>query len=288
MATNRYQHSIPPEDYRQLLEYVERELASVSASIDSLATGEKDVLHNPPIRVFPGLKVIADGTDWDPDGSGIQGEYLYTENDEWVRIGPTPVVPFDPTSLEDAIDALDVRVTDLEAEVADLDSRITALEDYGPTTMTPVATTSGSTQTLTGIPAGLDSFLVIFNGISSNGTGAMTLQVGTSAGLVTTGYSGNRSSIAAASAGGALLSTSVILMDVSVAASLYYGVCRFNRVSGNSWIFESRLCNDSGTVRQVFSTGQITTPDELDRVALITANTWDAGEFTVKYHNGIL
>jgi hypothetical protein len=104
MATNRYQHSIPPEDYRQLLEYIERELASVSAAIDSLANGEKDVLHSPPKRVYPGLKAIADGSDWDPDGSGIQGEYLYTENDEWVRIGPDPdPVPFDPTEIEEKL-----------------------------------------------------------------------------------------------------------------------------------------------------------------------------------------
>jgi hypothetical protein len=104
MATNRYQHSIPPEDYRQLLEYIERELASVSAAIDSLANGEKDVLHSPPKRVYPGLKAIADGSDWDPDGSGIQGEYLYTENDGWVRIGPDPdPVPFDPTEIEEKL-----------------------------------------------------------------------------------------------------------------------------------------------------------------------------------------
>lgn len=273
MATNRYQHSIPPEDYRQLLEYVERELASVSASIDSLATGEKDVLHSPPIRVFPGLKVIADGTDWDPDGSGLQGEYLYTESGSWVRIGPTPVVPFDPTDLEDAIDALDLRITDLE--------------NYGPTTMPPVATTSGNTQTLTGIPAGLDSFLVIIDGVSSNGTGALTLQVGTSAGLVTTGYSGARTTNTGSAVATANLSSSVELINVAVAASTYNGVCRFVRISGNTWVFESNIAGTStSSINQ--AVGIVTLPDELDRIALITANTWDAGSFTVKYQKGIL
>ncbi|AGF91089.1 hypothetical protein SXHG_00067 [Synechococcus phage MRHenn-2013a] len=85
MATNRYQHSIPPEDYRQLLEYVERELASVSASIDSLANGDRDVLYQAPIRVFPGMIVYADGTSWDP-GSG-EGLYRYSLAGAWVFIG---------------------------------------------------------------------------------------------------------------------------------------------------------------------------------------------------------
>ncbi len=153
--------------------------------------------------------------------------------------------------------------------------------------MTPVATTSGNTQTLTGIPAGLDSFLVVFNGISSNGTGALTLQVGTSAGLVTTGYLGTFTTLATSTMGTGLITTNVNLMSTSVAASLYYGVCRFNRVSGNSWTFDSRVTGTT-TTRQNICTGYVTLPDELDRVAIITANTWDAGEFTVKYHNGIL
>ena len=34
-----------------------------------------EILHNEPERVFEGLMVLADGTDWDP-GSGI-GLYLY-------------------------------------------------------------------------------------------------------------------------------------------------------------------------------------------------------------------
>lgn len=85
MAANRYQHSIPPEDYRQLLEYIERELAGISSSIDSIENGDHDILYNPPIRVRPGMVVYADGVEWDP-GSG-EGLYRYSLSGTWVFIG---------------------------------------------------------------------------------------------------------------------------------------------------------------------------------------------------------
>ena len=85
MATNRYQHAIPPEDYKQLLEYIERELASVSASVDSLANGDMDILYEPPLRVRPGMVVYADGTSWNP-GSG-EGIYRYNLAGSWVFVG---------------------------------------------------------------------------------------------------------------------------------------------------------------------------------------------------------
>lgn len=84
MAANRYQHTVPPEDYKQLLEYIERELAGVSSAVDSIEDGQRDVLSAPPARVFPGMVVYADGTNWNPDGSGREGQYAYTSDDEWV------------------------------------------------------------------------------------------------------------------------------------------------------------------------------------------------------------
>lgn len=85
MAVNRYQHAIPPEDYRQLLEFIERELASVSSSVDSIANGDMDILYAEPIRTYPGLVVYADGTEWDP-GSG-EGIYRYNLAGSWVFVG---------------------------------------------------------------------------------------------------------------------------------------------------------------------------------------------------------
>lgn len=85
MGANRYQHSIPPEDYRQLLEYIERELASVSAAIDSAHNGDIDILYAEPIRVYPGMVVYADGTTWNP-GSG-EGIYRRSLANTWVFIG---------------------------------------------------------------------------------------------------------------------------------------------------------------------------------------------------------
>jgi len=85
MPVRRYQHSIPPEDYERLLEYVERELSEVSASIDSVANGETDVFYTEPARVYPGMILYADGTEWNP-GSG-EGIYRYSLAGTWVFVG---------------------------------------------------------------------------------------------------------------------------------------------------------------------------------------------------------
>jgi hypothetical protein len=56
---------------------------------------------------------------------------------------------------------------------------------------TAVATTSGTSIDFTGIPAGVNRVTIMFNAVSTNGVSVWQIQLGTSAGLQTTGYLGS-------------------------------------------------------------------------------------------------
>jgi hypothetical protein len=63
------------------------------------------------------------------------------------------------------------------------------------TLATAKTTTSGTFVDFTGIPSWAKRITVMFNGVSTNGTSTFQIQVGTSAGVETTGYVSSVSSI---------------------------------------------------------------------------------------------
>lgn len=71
---------IEAKTVEELCRVVEAELREIAKSsvTDYVAL---TVLHRPPDKVFPGMLVYADGTDWDP-GMG-EGLYVYTSDGDW-------------------------------------------------------------------------------------------------------------------------------------------------------------------------------------------------------------
>src|SRR3989304_1039623 len=66
-----------------------------------------------------------------------------------------------------------------------------------PALGTEQATTSGTSVDFTGIPAGTKQIIVTVEGVSTNGTGAIKIQLGDSGGVETTGDTGRHSQIRA-------------------------------------------------------------------------------------------
>lgn len=80
-----YTPRIPPQNAEDLLPYLDDELVKVAQNINSLLTGEHQVLYKEPPKRKPGLVVYADGIEWNP-GSG-EGLYRYNISGNWVFIG---------------------------------------------------------------------------------------------------------------------------------------------------------------------------------------------------------
>lgn len=75
--TVSYAPKEPPSDPAQLQRYLRDELAAISTAIQLLAAGRLDKLTVAPLKPRDGDWAYADGTLWNPGGSG-KGIYMYT------------------------------------------------------------------------------------------------------------------------------------------------------------------------------------------------------------------
>ena len=167
-------------------------------------------------------------------------------------------------------------------QVLQMNSGATAPEWVNPpgwTYLTSVATTLGTEFDVTGIPANISDLEILFSGVSLSGTEDLLVQLGTSGGLVVTGYS---QTSAAASTGAS--STSGFNIIISSAPRLVRGRMTFSRYggSGDEWFssHHAAITNTNAVGGGVVSLGG--TLDRL-RVTRTGTDTFDAGKFIVRY-----
>lgn len=132
------------------------------------------------------------------------------------------------------------------------------------------------------IPDDARRITVMLSGISTNGTGDLTLRIGDSGGIETTNYLGGAAVFLASSNTSAAISTG-FLIDSSSASNIIHGVFTLVKVDGNTWACHGASSNsNSGVVRLVVGTKTLS--GTLDRVRLATANgtdTFDAGTVAI-------
>ena len=145
---------------------------------------------------------------------------------------------------------------------------------------TAVASTSGTSIDFTSIPSWVKRITVMFNGVSTNGSSPIHIQIGNGS-VVTSGYvsqtwSQNTNS-GSATAGMPISAT-------NATASVWYGQFILTNISGNIWAGNGCV-GGSGTYMSLAS-GGITLGGTLDRVRITTVNgtdTFDAGSINILY-----
>lgn len=91
MAHEKGQHlgyvpePLESDDPHEITLWCANEFARIAAVIRAGLAREIEFLHVEPTKVFEGMIVGADGTDWNPGGGG-QGVYAYY-NSTWNRLG---------------------------------------------------------------------------------------------------------------------------------------------------------------------------------------------------------
>lgn len=158
---------------------------------------------------------------------------------------------------------------------------------------TAVASTSGTSIDFTGIPSWVKRITVMFNGVSTNGTSALQVQIGDSGGIETTSYVSNAGVMAGAYPGAVgvdVTATAGFLLEYSqqAAGDILSGHLVLTNVSGNIWVGSGLLgSTTAGVGRQIFLfTGAKTLSDVLDRVRITTVGgtaTFDAGSLNILY-----
>lgn len=157
---------------------------------------------------------------------------------------------------------------------------LATFQTVGTTLGTAAATTSGTSVDITGIPSGSRRLSINLLGVSSNGVSPFLVQLGTSGGIVTSGYNsgaGTRSADTAANTAG------FILHVAAVAARAYYGSLVLNMESSanNTWIGGGTLLAET-TPTPAFNAGAVSLSGEVTQVRLTTVggvNTFDLGEY---------
>jgi len=145
----------------------------------------------------------------------------------------------------------------------------------GITSGTAVASTSGTSIDFTSIPSYVKRITVMFGGVSTNGASNWQVRLGTSAGVVSTGYLGAASYTGAASGGAN--STTGFLFIIGGSAQTMHGSISFNLLnsSTNYWTGQGIL-GDSSQAYAFFAGASVTLPGTLDRVRITTVNGTDA------------
>lgn len=196
-------------------------------------------------------------------GSDAQGDVMYYDGTNWARLGAGTSGQFLKTQGAGA-------------------NPVWA-DGGGITLGTAQASTSGSAINFTSIPSGTKRITVMLDGVSTNGTADLLVQIGDSGGLETTGY------VSQVSDGGtpSTSTSGFSCVDGVVAAALYYGsvVLTLMDASTNTWIASVETTRDVGTAHVNNGSGRKALTGTLDRVSVVTTDTLDAGTINIAYES---
>jgi len=151
---------------------------------------------------------------------------------------------------------------------------------------TAVASTSGTSIDFTSIPAWVKRITVMFSGVSVSGTSVIQVQLGTSSGVETTGYSTMVGLISTTNntTRGVIYTSGFGLSTSGAASDTWRGNIVFTLVTGSAWTGTGNFYNSTDGV--TISAGTKTTAATLDRVRITTVNgtdTFDAGSVNILY-----
>lgn len=151
---------------------------------------------------------------------------------------------------------------------------------------TEQATTSGTSVDLTSIPSWAKQITVNFEGVSTNGTALVRVQLGDSGGIETTNYLGAAASLASAVVSTISLSAGFDI-NISAANAIRRGAITLTKMSttSNTWTCSGSVADET-TVTVSTVSGSKQTSAALDRIRITTSNgtdTFDNGSVNISY-----
>ena len=155
------------------------------------------------------------------------------------------------------------------------------------TSGTAVASTSGTSIDFTGIPSWVKRVTVMFNGVSTNSTSQVQIQLGSTT-FSTSGYSSTSSY--GGSIGQLAFATTGFITDpaaAAIASITRSGIYQFTLVNSNNWVGSGNIGTGlNGQVTLACGGNSPTLGGTLDRVRITTVNgtdTFDAGTINILY-----
>jgi hypothetical protein len=151
---------------------------------------------------------------------------------------------------------------------------------------TAVATTSGTSINFTGIPSWAKRITMMLNGVSTNGTGGIVVQIG-SGSLTTTGYNNGAARFGLNTLGSANSTNGFLINTISANVTLYGNII-ISYLGSNVWTasFTFGMAGSAGGNYAMIGGGAVALSGVLDRVAIVTSNgtdTFNAGSINIQY-----
>jgi len=156
------------------------------------------------------------------------------------------------------------------------------------TSGTAVASTSGTSIDFTSIPSWVKRITVMINGVSTNGSSISQVQLGTSGGIQTSGYTGSVGYIQNANSSGAsVLSAGFLFSSLAGATVVFSGsiILSLLDTASGIWVCSGVVSRSDAAVPSMLG-GVKTLSGTLDRVRITTVNgtdTFDAGSVNILY-----
>ncbi len=155
---------------------------------------------------------------------------------------------------------------------------------YPLTSGTAVASTSGTSIDFTGIPSWVKRITFMLSGVSTNGASPYILRLGTSSGIVSTGYVSCRNTLYS-SIQVATNTSGFDLLEGTAALTHGGSVIISNFGASNTWVVSGVIAT-SGNLASTTSGYSPNLAGTLDRIRLTTVNgtdTFDAGSVNILY-----
>lgn len=150
---------------------------------------------------------------------------------------------------------------------------------------TAVASTSGTSIDFTGIPSGVKRITVMFNGVSTNGTSLVQVQLGAGS-ITTTSYVGEVGQIQNGGTSATTAYSSGFIVEAGAnAAATRYGSMIFSLLGSNTWVCQGVVARGDSTNPSI-TAGGLALGGTLDRVRITTVNgtdTFDDGSINILY-----
>jgi hypothetical protein len=150
---------------------------------------------------------------------------------------------------------------------------------------TAVASTSGTTIDFTSIPSWVKRITVMFSGVSTSGTSNILIQLGTSAGITSSGYTG-AGSVTSTASNITSYTTGFGIRCHDQASFITSGGLTITNITSNTWSAFGSFANPTTATVTGVTAGTVSLAATLDRVRITTVNgtdTFDAGTINILY-----
>ena len=153
------------------------------------------------------------------------------------------------------------------------------------TSDTAKASTSGTTVDFTSIPSWVKRITVMFNGVSTNGSSDVIIQLGDSGGFEATGYLGSTGETFTTGAGSSQFTTGIGVSRGTTSIAVRHGLVTIALMGSNLWA--AGVSTSRSDVATAYSgASNKTLSDTLTQIRITTVNgtdTFDAGSINIMY-----